>query len=180
VFDAATDLSLATTKGKSASRRDAKLRSGAFDQFEAIAEGIEDVDASEIVERGVGLRRKTGEFAGGDDIVKAVDNVAVDNECRVSAPCRVKIGLDSKMKIHGTCDEPDAVAFCYFSWLFDFGQPEDSAVELACARLAAHRNCDLNVIETKDWHGTPMVALDPRRPRVTRRNNCRVGQGLGT
>jgi len=133
------------------------------------------MDAAKSIERSVGFCRKASAFAGGNDIVKAVDN-----ECRVSAPCRVKIGLDSKMKIHGTCDEPDAVAFSHFSWLFDFGQPEDSAVELACARFAAHRNCDLNVIETKDWHGTPMVALDPRRPRVTRRNNYRVGQRLGT
>jgi hypothetical protein len=43
---------------------------------------------------------------------------------------RVKIGLNSEMKIHRACDESDAIASCHCRRFRDVRKPESSRVEL--------------------------------------------------
>jgi hypothetical protein len=79
------------------------------------------VDAAEIIERRVGLCPKASAFAGVDDFVEIIDN-----ERRMCTLRRVKIGLNSEMKIHRACDEPDATASCHCRRFRDVRKLENS------------------------------------------------------
>jgi hypothetical protein len=128
------------------------------------------VHAAKIIERSVGLYHETSAYAGVDDFIQIIDN-----QRGMSTLCGVKIGLNSKMKIHWTRDEPDTVASCHFRWLCDFRQTEDSAVELTRACFAAYGNGDLHVIEIKDWHKLPAVPRVRPQPKATRKNSYHAG-----
>jgi DNA/RNA endonuclease YhcR with UshA esterase domain len=69
-----------------------RSESCALHEFEAIAEGVEDVDAAKIVERYVGSSRKACAFTGGDYLVDIVDH-----ERRMSALGGMKVLLDANV-----------------------------------------------------------------------------------
>jgi len=81
--------------------------SGDLHQFDAIAEGIEDVRAAVTIYRRVFASRESGALAGQDNFVEVVDD-----ECRMRAASCVKIGIgfDTEMKIHRAGHEPNTVA----------------------------------------------------------------------
>jgi hypothetical protein len=116
-------------------------------QLEAVAEGVEDVDAAEAVEGGVLFCRDAGTLAGRKDGLETVDD-----ERRMSPLGGGEIGLDAEMKIHGASDKPDALAGSHLRWLIDFGEAEYAGVEGARAIFAAHGNNNLHMVEAEDWH----------------------------
>src|ERR1700733_6500284 len=95
-------------------RCDPGLRSGALHQFEAVTEGIEDVDAAKIIEGGVGFSEMAGALASRDDIVEIVHN-----KRWMRALGRMEIGLHAEVKIHGAGHEPYAVASRHLGRLLD-------------------------------------------------------------
>lgn len=147
------------------------LWTGAFHEFEAIAEGIENVDAAEIGEGGIRPGRKARALASSYDLVEIVDH-----ECGVGALGGMEVFLDAKVEIHWAGREPDAAAARHGCRLGDFGEAEDSSVEATREGFDACGNRELHVIETKDGHRVPTVARVRRQPKATRRSSCRTGQ----
>lgn len=148
-----------------------ELRRGAFHEFQAIAEGIENMSATEIVERCIGLGGKAGAFTGGDDGVEVIND-----QRGVSAPGRVEIGLDPNVKIYRAGEEPNTVAAGHGCGFFDFGQAENSGVEASGAFFATDGDRKLHVIEAKDGHWLQAVAPARHRPTARHRNNYRAGR----
>ena len=105
------------------------------------------MDPAETVEGSVRLRCDALAFAGGEDWVETIDD-----ECRMRAFGRSEIELDAEMKIHGTRDEPDALALSHLRRFFNFGEAEDAGVKGASAAFAGNGNGDLHVIEAENWH----------------------------
>ena len=105
------------------------------------------MDPAETFEGSVRLRGDAGTFTGGEDCVEALDN-----ECRMGTLSRSEIELDAEMKIHGTRNEPDALAPSHLGRLFDFGEAEDAGVKGTSAAFAGYGNGDLHVIEAENWH----------------------------
>ena len=105
------------------------------------------MDPAETVEGSVRLRGDAGTFTGGEDCVETIGD-----ECRMRALGRSEIELDAEMKVHGTCDEPDAFAIGHLRRLFNFGEAEDAGVKGASAAFAGYGNGDLHVIEAENWH----------------------------
>lgn len=92
------------------------LQGGALHQFEAISEGIEHMDAAEIVERCVGPGRQARAFASRDDFIQVIDH-----QGRVGSLGGMEIGFNSEVKIHETRREPHAVPGRHGCGLRDFG-----------------------------------------------------------
>jgi hypothetical protein len=74
------------------------------------------VDAAKIIEGGVGFNGKAGALASRDEIVEIIDN-----KRWMGAFCRMEIGFDADVEIHGAGDEPYAVASRHFGRLLDLG-----------------------------------------------------------
>jgi hypothetical protein len=148
----------------------------AFHQFDAIAEGVENVRAAEAADRRVGAGGQTRAFACGDDLVEVIDG-----ECGVRASSGVKIGVgfDAEMQIYGTGHEPDAVASGQRGRLLLFGKTEDADVERASSFFATSGDSYLHVIEAKDRHRV-IAELGRRRPKEKRRSSYRAVLRRGT
>src|SRR5580704_12350420 len=127
-----------------------------FHQLDAIAEGIENVRATEVGDRSVGARGKTCALARGDDIVEVIDG---QSGMRAPGGVKIGVGFDAEMQIHRTGHEPDAVAPGQRGRLLLLGEAENANVKRASGFFAAGRNRDLHVIEAKDWHCLSMVEV---------------------
>jgi hypothetical protein len=92
-------------------------------QFEAVAEGIEDVGAAIAIERSIGLDAEAGALAGGEDVVQGV------NDKRwMSTFGRMKIGLDAEVQVHGSRGKPDTISAGHGRRLLYFREAEKAAV----------------------------------------------------
>jgi hypothetical protein len=131
-----------------------QLRLGAFHKFEAIAERVEDVDATKAVKGSVGLGGEAGALAGAKDGVEPFNY-----ECGMGTLGGMKVRLDAEMQIYGTGDEPDAFAFGHLRRLGNFSESEDAGVEGASAVFTGDGDGDLHVVETEDWHGWRLRGL---------------------
>jgi hypothetical protein len=134
--------------------RNGGLGLGVFHQFEAIAEGIEDMDTAETVEGGVGPDGDASSFAGGEDCLESFSY-----ERRMGTLGRSEIGLETEMKIHGAGNKPDAFSLGHLRRLFDLREAKDSQVKGSGAAFARHRNGDLHMIDAEDSHGRTLSSL---------------------
>src|SRR5947209_15990120 len=72
-----------------------ELQNLSLHQFEPIAERVEDMHAAESIEGYIGFCGETLAFACGYDLIESIDD-----ECRMCAFCRIKIGLDAEVQVH--------------------------------------------------------------------------------
>ena len=152
------------------------LRSCALHQLEAIAEGIEDVDAAEVVEGRVG---RVGRPARSQAATISSRLSTTSAGCARLAGWK-SVGLDAKVEIHRACHEPDAVASCHRDRLCDFGETENSDVKRRARFFAASGNRELHVIEAKDWHRAETGSGAAAGPRRDAEIASRAGLRRGT
>src|SRR5579872_3202123 len=146
-------------------------------QLDAVAEGVEDVRAAEVVDGRVFAGGKSGALAGQDNFVEVVHS---EGGMSATRGVEVGVGFDAEMQIYWADCKPDAVAIGHCWRLFHLGETENADVERARGFFAAGWDCDLDMVEVKDWHCLFLTGAGRRLPTARRRNSCRGGLRRGT
>lgn len=152
------------------------LRSCALHQLDAIAEGIEDVRATEVADGRVGACGEASTFACRDNFIEIVHG---ERGMRAPGGVEIGVGLDAEVQIYRAGHEPDAIASGQRGRLLLLRETENTDVKRTRGFFAASGNRYLDVIEAKDWHRVKKGA-DRRLPRARRRSNYRAVLTQGT
>src|SRR5713226_7645864 len=119
-------------------------------EFEAVAEGVENMETTKTAKRNVGLDGGARSFAAREKLIEAFDHQRGMGFLR-----GMKILFHAEMKIQRAAGKPAAAASGHRRRLGNFGEAEDAGIEFAGAVFAAGRNGDLDVVKRKDFHGEP-------------------------
>lgn len=149
---------------------DLRLRSRALHQFDAIAEGIENVGAAQVADGRVRFCGEPGAFARRNCFIEIVDD---ERGMRALGGVKIGGGFDAEMEIHWASCEPDAVTSGHRRGLLLLGETENADVKRARGFFTAGGNRHLHVIEAKDWHRV-MKEAARRLPKARRRSSCRA------
>src|SRR6266849_5764436 len=132
----------------------------ALHEFEAVAEGVEDMETAKTAKRNVGLDGGARGFAPREKLIEAFDQ-----QRGMGLLCGMKILFHAEMKIQRASGEPAAAASGHRRRLGNFGEAKDAGIEFAGAVFAAGRNSDLDVVKRKDLHGESSCLHTPQGSR---------------